>query len=415
ANFNALDLYYQGIDFYHGRGSGAADARSAELAFARATEEDPGFAAAWAGLAQARSWQIRVGLATDTTAARQALDRAVALAPEERETALAQGQYLYYAKGDFQAATDHLESALRSWPEDVELLTSRALILRRLGRWQEALDSLQRAHDSDLRNPDILENLAQTLGYLRRYDEAERYYDQQLALTPDAEAPRFSKIFIALYGRGDTLRTRRLLGAWIDPRNKPFHASLVATLGFFERDYDGGLAALEGLPVDPYFPVDGTFRLALLSRWAGREEASRAWADSLYSAAERMIAKYRAVPGDPFGPAATHISYRGLAHALSGRFAEAVRDGRRGAEMLPLSKDAIEAESVLDNLATIYVLVGDRDAALAVLDTLVSNPSSMGAGRLRLDPTYDSLRGDPRFDALIRKAEAAERSGTGTR
>jgi TolB-like protein/Tfp pilus assembly protein PilF len=417
ANLHALDLYYQGIDFYSNRIENM-DARSAELAFARATDADPSFAAAWAGLAQARSWLIRWGMETDTTSARQALDRAVALAPGERETALAQGVYYYYAKGDFQTSADHFESALRSWPEDAELLNYRSLVLRRLGRWEEALDGQELAHQIDPRNPSILIDLAETLQFLRRYEEAELYFDQVLALLtpPETGRIRARKFELLLLGRGDTLSARRLLEAWIDPVNKLAYASYAARLAFFERDYSAGVAALESTLAERSFPVLAPFQLAILWRWAGQEETSLAWSDSLYFAADMMIEQFRSSQVDPFGSEAELTSYRGLAHALSGRFVEAVRDGRRGTEMLPYVKDAVEANEVLDNLATIYILVGNRDAALAVVDTLVSRPSvQVGAGRLRLDPTYDTLRGDPRFDGLIHKAEVAERTGTGTR
>ncbi|HJR54025.1 MAG TPA: hypothetical protein VJ982_09945, partial [Gemmatimonadota bacterium] len=118
---------------------------------------------------------------------------------------------------------------------------------------------------------------------------------------------------------------------------------------------------------------------------------------------------------DPFGFQSQLTAFRGLAHALAGRRSEAITDGRRAVEMLPISKDAIEGEIVLVNLAMIYALVGDRDAAFRTLETLASVPSELGPGRLQLDPTFDSLRDDPRFESLIQKAEAAERNGTGTR
>ncbi|CAN5869194.1 adenylate/guanylate cyclase domain-containing protein [soil metagenome] len=140
-DLEALDLYYQGIAYYRSRGGyGFESARQAETSLAAAVEADPGFADAWAALAMARGWQLRNGVSTDTTEAREALDRAVALAPEARETTLAEGVYLYYAKADFAAADERFQAALARWPDDVELLGWRSLVVRRLGRWEEALE-----------------------------------------------------------------------------------------------------------------------------------------------------------------------------------------------------------------------------------------------------------------------------------
>jgi class 3 adenylate cyclase/TolB-like protein/Tfp pilus assembly protein PilF len=416
-NLEALDLYYQGRVFYRGRsGYGFENARRAERSFAEAVEADPEFAEAWAALVQARSWQLRNGVATDTTGARAALDRAVALAPDAHETALAEGAYLYYAKGDFEAAAERFENALTRWPGDAEMLIWQAWVLRRLGRWTETLQSAEAAREADPRNPNVLTGLAEILQDLRRFDEAERTFDQVLALNPNEGASRYWKFHLLLYGRGDTLRARRFLEASADAMSPAGYASLAATLAFFERDYEAGIAALEGQPVEPDFTVDAPYQLAMLSRWAGRPEASRVWADSLLASAERMIARYRSTSFDPFASEAIYVSFRGIAHALSGRREDAVRDGRWAAEKLPLSKDAAEAPRILAYVATIYVLVEDREAALEILDALVSHPNPwMAAGRLRLDPTYDPLRDDSRFEALIRKAEAAERSGTGAR
>ena len=117
-NLEALDLYYQGLEYYRTRaGYGFESARRSEATLSAAVEADPAFAAAWAALAQARAWQLRNGVETDTTGAREALDRAAALAPDSRETIVAEGVYLYYARADFAAADDRFREALSRWPD----------------------------------------------------------------------------------------------------------------------------------------------------------------------------------------------------------------------------------------------------------------------------------------------------------
>jgi serine/threonine-protein kinase len=414
-NLEALDLYYQGLEYYRTRaGYGFESSRRAESTLAAAVEADPQFAAAWAALAQARAWQIRNGVETDTTGAREALDRAVALAPEERETIVAEGVYLYYAKADFAAADDRFREALSRWPDDADLIGLRSLVVRRLGRWEEALELGERARAIDPRNPNILSYLGETLGNLRRYEEAERTWDQVLSLNPRDGTARFWKMLLLLEGRGDIPRAGRFLEASADVLGAAGHARFVALVSFYERDYEGGIAALEGQPVEPDSPTDAPFLLARLSHLAGREPETRVWADSLQRAADRKIAELESGL-DPFVQRAENYAFRGIAHALSGRPTEAVRDGRRAMELLPISRDAVDAPRMHVQVATVFLLAGDRDAAFRVLDTLASIPSELSAASLRLNPVYDSLRDDPRYAELLRKLEAAERSGTGTR
>ncbi|HYO46163.1 MAG TPA: tetratricopeptide repeat protein, partial [Gemmatimonadota bacterium] len=414
-NLEALDLYYQGLAYYRSRaGYGFESARRAESTLAAAVEADPEFAAAWAALAEARAWHLRQGVETDTTGAREALDRAAALAPEARETIVAEGVYLYYARADFGAADDRFREALSRWPEDADLIGLRSLVVRRQGRWEEALELGERARAIDPRNPQVLSYLGETLGNLRRYEEAEQTWDQVLALNPGDGSARFWKTLLLLESRGDVARARRFLDASAEVIGPAAHARFAALVSIYERDYDGGIAALEGKPVEPDSPTDAPAWLALLSHWAGREPETRLWADSLQRAADREIAELEAGL-DPFVQRAEAYAFRGIAHALSGRPAEAVREGRRAMELLPVSRDAVDAPRMHMIVATAFVLAGDRDAAFRVLDTLASVPSPLSAASLRLNPVYDSLRDDPRYAALLRKLEAAERSGTGTR
>jgi serine/threonine-protein kinase len=414
-NLEALDLYYQGLEYYRSRGGyGYENARRAVSTLAAAVEADPGFAEAWAALAQAHGWQLRNGAETDTTAAREALDRAVALAPEDRTTMLTEGVYLYYAKADFQAADERFEAALSRWPDDGELLAWRSLVVRRLGHWDEALEMGERAVALDPRNQVLLSYFAETLENVRRYDDALRTWDQALALNPRDASARYWKILLLVEGLGDPARARRFLDASADVLGPAGHAWFAAWVSLYERDFDGGITALVGQPVEPDAPTSAPVALALLTHFAGRAAETRIWADSLQRSADRAIAEADAGV-DPFVQRAEHYAYRGIAHALQGHSAEAVRDGRRAREILPISRDAVDAPRMQVLVATAFVLAGDRDAAFDVLDELAGVPGPLSSAMLRLNPVYDSIREDPRYDALLRKLEAAERSGSGTR
>jgi serine/threonine-protein kinase len=354
-----------------------------------------------------------VGVTTNAQGVREALDRSIALAPQARETALAEGIYLYYAKADFAAAADRFRKILSRSPDDSEALIGYSLVLRRLGRWGEAIEVGERARGIDPRNPEVQRYLGENLTYVRRYDEADEPFDRAIELSPDFQGPRFGKLTLAQL-RGDTASARRL-GADLVGRLPPeASAVLVAQQAFLSRDYEAGIAALEGQPLDRDNPSAALLELAALHRWAGNEDGARLYADSVLAVAERKIAELHSDSLDPFVQRALHIAWRGQAHALSGRSMEAARDARLALDLLPASRDAVEAENVLLQASKVYALIGDRDAAFRVLDTLASIPSLLSAAMVRLDPSYDSLRDDPRYAALVRKLEAAERSGTGT-
>ena len=413
-NLEALDLYYRGLEAYRSRGGqAAAGNRDAEHFLERATEEDPEFAAAWAALAEARAWLIRIGAVTDTTASRKALDRALALAPGSRETLLAEGIYLYYARADFAGASERFTTLLRDRPEDTEAMYWQALLFRRLGRFEEAVQILERLQEDDPRNESIVSGLGVTLFHLRQYDAAEQRLDEALALSFTEDATR-NRVFLFLWGRGDVGGAREFLDEVATDLDPGLYALYDAMIKLFERDYDAGLEALAGETVPPDQKPQALYLQALLARLAGEEELSREMTDSLSEAAEERIAEYRK-GADPFRFEAQLTAYRGLAHALAGRRPEAERDARSAVEMLPVSSDAIEGEIVLQSVAALHALADQSDSAIQTLETLASIPSKLGAGRLRLDPAFDSLRDDERYEALIERVETAERSGTGTR
>jgi len=412
-DLEALDLYYRGIELYRQRGASAAMAREAEQALQAAVADDPEFAAVWAALAQARSWLVRVGIETDPSRARQALDRARALAPEAHATVLAEGDFLYYAEGDFRAAADHFADALERWPNDSEMRGALGIVLRRLGRWEEATANFEAALQQDPRNVSLHRTLGSTYWMLRDYARANRSFDRVLALEPDNQDALIYGFMYRLESEGDLAGAERYLAENAQRFEPGLYALLAANLAYYERDFSGGVSGLAWAPGDPDFPHFELFYRALHARGAGQEAEALAWADSLRAAAEWDLTRARAAAADPFGLQAKSLAWRGVANALLGRRAEASGDAARAAELLPLSRDAVEGAEVLDFVQMIHALSGNREAVFPALEAFYLAPAAVraGSGRLRLDPMYDSLRDDPRFATVVRKVEEMERRG----
>ena len=415
ANMEALDHYHRGRELFAQRGSPAPDTEGPH-AFERAVALDPKFAAAWAGLAETRSWLIRQQLAFDTTPARQALDRAEALAPDAPETEMARGYYTYYAKGEYAAALAHFQAVHKARPSNVEALAAVGYIARRQGDWSATLDYEERVAALDPRNANPLWDIGGTHQQLRRFAASRQVLERALVLNPDYEAARYF-MFFSLWGAGDTAR----LAAFVkesEPHVDAWAMSWMnSTLALGRRDYRSAIRFMTtAQPVNAPQRRWRMLYIALDAHAAGQHQMAVAYADSLRRLAEQDLKRLTGWR-DVFGQLADAHAYLGLAQALLGDKEAALREGRIAAALNHVSRDAVEGPRGAGQLAAIYVLVGERDSAFAQLHYLLTIPAQYGrpgmitgtAAGLRLDPLCDPLRGDPRFDALVRDAVKRER------
>ena len=414
-NMEALDHYHRGRELFAQRGSPAPDSEGSR-AFERAVALDPKYAPAWAGLAEARSWLIRQQLAFDTTPARQALDRAAALAPDAPETEMARGYYAYYAKGEYGEALVHFQAVHKARPSDVEALAAVGYIARRRGDWSGALEYEQRVADLDPRSAPPLWDMGGTYQQLRRFDASRQVLERALVLNPDYEAAR-AFMFLTLWGAGDTTRLMAFVkeseahvGAWT-------MSWMNSNVALARRDYPTAIRVMTASR--PANEPQRRWRLlfiALDAHVAGEKALAAAYADSVRRLAEEDLKRLTGWR-DVFGQLADAHANLGLAQALLSDKDAAVREGRIAAALNNVTRDAVEGPRSAGHLAAIYLLVNDRDSAFAQLHYLLTIPTAEGrpgsiigtAGGLRLEPLCDPLRGDPRFDALLRDAEQRER------
>jgi tetratricopeptide (TPR) repeat protein len=185
------------------------------------------------------------------------------------------------------------------------------------------------------------------------------------------------------------------------------------------RDYERALELARGLTGEPAVVLTSStvrrshsraMRLALAYRMAGDDQAARVWADSAVAEARAALAE-RPQPGlrDRFGVAGAAHAYLGLSLALRGDpgdAEEAVREAEEAVRLYGYDRDSQDSDTFDWLLLRTYVLTDRPDEAIAFMEELLSRPSVFGLGDLKLDPLYDELRQDPRFEGLIRKAEA---------
>jgi Flp pilus assembly protein TadD len=417
-NLDAWNAYHEG-KLLQERSNEAESERATVAAFERAVALDPGFVAAWALLVRAQAWLLRRGLESDTTPARQSLDELQALDAGGADALYAEGVYEYYARGDFEAALPLLQQARRVRPGDPEILQHEGWVLRRLGRWDEAMELIDRAIQVDPRNPTLVWNQGLNNYRLRRFGTGSRQFTMALDLDPSGPIVGAFFAELKLFSEGDSAAARRVLEAGRGLNAEGQREALSYWLAYVGRDYDRAIEHALDLTGEPAGVATSStvlhdhsraMRLALAYRLAGDDQTARTWADSAVAEARAALAERpEPVPWDRFGAAASAHAFLGMSLALRGEpgdAGEAVRHAEEAVRLYGYERDAADGDTFDWLLVRTYVLADRPDDAIEQMDLMLSYPSVFGLGDLKLDPLYDELREDPRWEGLVRKAEA---------
>jgi len=383
-----------------------------------ATRLDPNFLSAWALLVNARAWLIRQGLEQDTLPAFQALERLRNLAPDSPQRYQGEGNYQYYAKGDFPAALTHFQMARRLRPTDQDAAESVAYIFRRLGRWTESIDILDEFVRQDPMNPRLAFNQAINFQVIGDFEEATRLFELAEQLNPSRVASRTFFAAMELFGRGDIDKAREVIERppafgdgsevavslfWQSYFNREFEAAIDAI-----RHVDGRALQIANASVGHEVEARVVL-MALAYAMVDNNPAALVMADSAVALATAELNRRQdTLPIDRFGHKAIAHSSLALALALRGSandHDEAIRHARKAADLYNLDMDALNGDNAMWTLARVYALTGRNDEALGQLAEIMSRPGRLGVGALRLDPIWDPIRDDPRFQEIIEQRE----------
>lgn len=416
-NLEAWNAYHEG-KLLEERSNDPESERATVAAFERAVELDPGFVAAWARLVRAQAWLIRRGMESDSLPARRSLDALKALDPGGADAYFAEGLYEYYALGDYEEALAAFQVARRIRPGDPEILQHEGWVLRRLGRWDEAMDLIDQAIQVDPRNPTLVWNQGLNNYTLRRYSTASRQFEMALDLDPGGSVVGAFLAELKLFSEGDSAATRRTLEAGRGLEAPGQREAVAYWLAYAGRDYDRAIEHALALTGEPAGVLTSSnvrhshsraMRLSLAYRLAGDDRAARMWADSAVAEARAALAERpEPVPWDRFGAAASAHAFLGMSLALRGEpgdAEEAVRHAEEAVRLHGYERDGADSDTFHWLLLRTYVLTNRFDEAMAMMEEMLSRPSVFGLGDLKLDPLYDPLREDPRYEGLIRKAE----------
>ncbi len=397
-NLAAYDAYLKGEEVSKSVSVGDPPSlRRAMVYYEQAIALDSSFAIAWA--ARARVYSALYGNSVpDPGLARTALasaERARALAPDRPEGYLALAEYYRGVANDSPRAFEQAQLGLKAAPADVNLLVVAALAQQAQGRWEAATELLGKAQAIDPRSTSTGWRLARSLLFRRRYDEAQVACERGLQVAPTHLGILETGAMIAA-AQGDLAAARAAL------RSAPAAVDPAAFVAYVANFYDlfwlldeSQRTLLYQLTPAQFDDDRGAWGLALAGAYAlqGDVRQARAHADSARAALEEQI---RSTPTD----GQLH-ALLGVALAYLGRKAEAIREGQRGVELSPTSRNAFSGPYVQHQLARIYILVGEPEKALDQLEPLLQIPYYLSPGWLRIDPAFDSLRKLPRFQKLV--------------
>ena len=405
-NPDAYLLFIQAHDYANRAEHFRDDSLKAEELFEQVIKLDPKFAAAFAGLSMVESWIYHSSEPTPARRekARLFADESLRLQPNLPEGHLALGFSYFFGDRDYERALAEFEIAKRDLPNEAQAYTAIGAIQRRQGKWTESTANLEKAAALDPKNQSILINLAYSYMALRNSEAADKIVDRVIAIAPQSFAMLVLKAELAVAWRGDLTVAERQLSAipaevdldglvtwarsWVLMLQRKWPEALVVVQKFSGETLIIGTGAA---------PLPKAWLQGLIHLLQGDKSRAYIEFDHARGVSEKLL---REAPED----AARHAQH-GVILAALGRKEEAIAEGKRAVELLPESQDAFDGPQFTASLAQIYAWTGESDEAFRLLGHLLALPNGLTVQQLKLDPVWDPLRADPRFQKLCEEKQ----------
>jgi serine/threonine protein kinase/Tfp pilus assembly protein PilF len=380
--------------------------------YEKAIQLDPSFALAFAQLSYTESTlYLGTGNPSSLEKARTAAIEAIRLQPGLPEAHLALGYLYYRGDRDYQRALDELAIAKVGLPNDSEIFLVIGSIERRQGKWSQSTIHLEKAASLNPKDASLWANLATNYQALRNFPAAATALDRGAAAEPNYFMIHYLRARLEIDWKGDTDAMERLLLQTPQSSDPDGQVTLARfQLELLQRKYDEALQALYNSPRDRFsgWKAGVPFPKPFLSAQAYQLANDKGKAYASFEEAQRIIeSDLQENPLD-----ASRHAILGLVFAGLGRNNDAIREGKRAVELLPESKDALDGPVMTLALAQIYAMIGDSDSALPLLEHSISLPGGVTISVLRLDPAWDPLRRDLRFQKLLTSPGAFPKNST---
>ena len=371
----------------------------------KAVARDPNFFLAYCQLAFAH--ELIDNTPARLALAKSAIDSAFRLRPDSGEAHLALAWHLFWGYSDYDRARAELALAQQSLPNNPQVFQLAGSMDRSQRRWADAIHNLERACELDPRNLPYLINFGSTYLWLHDYDQHAKVMDRIVALHPERRPGRIFRASVEVYRRADTgpLRAEieKILTNEPGSEKDPFVAGIRLNLALCDRDLDAAGSIAAALPLKQTLDAGFTqgsrdFSLGVVARLKGDAVAARA----AFMKVRADLEEAMRVHPDDMGL----LFDLGLIDAALGRKEDALSEGRRAMELVHPAQDPMFGQYTnetfrIRSFAMICAWAGERKLAIDQLEAVTKIPGGPSYGELRLDPMWDPLRGDPRFEEIV--------------
>jgi len=403
-NAEAYDYYLRGITSFR-KSYNESDFKIAEKMLLKAIELDPNFSRAYAVLSNVHSstyFEYFDHTESRVLKAKQTAEKSLEIEPDLIEGHIAMGWYYYLCWLDYNNALTEFRYALRLQPDNAEAVGGIGYIYRRQGKFQEALDYLRKALEISPRDNTLNNSFAGTLILLRRYNQSEQYVQKTILLAPDWRESYTAKALLYLLWSGDIEKARSVLKQ-ADQQNIRVETGYDIFCPIFIEiagaNYEKAIQLIKNMKTGvcdyQFFYIPNDIFLAEIYGLTNNTKSKIAYYDS---ARVLLQSKLKEFPDD----ARMHSSL-GIAYAGLGEKEKAIKEGERGVELLPISKEAWNGFYREMDLAKIYTKVGEYDLAIDKIDYLLSIPGELSVPYIQIDPVWRPLLHIPRFQKVLEK------------
>lgn len=408
-NPKAYDAYLRGLAYTLKTGNSPANTLAAQKYLTEAVRLDPKYALSWALLSYVDALGYLTLTLQPTDALReqtgQAAETAIALQPNLGEAVLARGYYYYACLKDYDSAVRYFEQARQFLPNSSQIPESLAYVERRRGQWDRSESYFNEAEQLDPRNASLLTQHAQSYMIVRRFPEALRKFDQVLDVIPDDVDTLAQQAGIA-QAQGDLPRAAALLAPLNPPADDTGALEIQIYQAILERRPAQVITRLKEMLATPDPALgynNGELRFWL--GWAQEVAGDSSAAQETWRQSRNELEPFLEEQPENY----VLIGDLALVNAGLNDKTAALALAEQAMTVLPLEKDVVDGPAPIEVLARVAAQLGEPDRAIAALEKLLSIPSEgalasrvpLTPALLRLDPMFDPLRNNPRFQELI--------------
>ncbi len=401
SNSEAYDLYLKAKYFAEDI-TNEKNSRIALELLQQAINIDANFAEAYAQLSVVRSnmyWSYFDRTKENLAKSKASAEKALQINPDLPDAHAAMGDYFYHGVLDYDSALEQYNEALKLNPNNVNAMNGTAYVLRRQGKMEETINYLNKTYAINPQDYMIVFSLGETYGLLRKYKDAYPYIDKAIYLAPEAVAAYDLKANTVLREKGDTKETREIIRSAQRKKiglDSDLFRNTLFLCDILDRNYSGALKEIKGIKETDgqfYYKPEDLYIAIVYSLMNNKTQA-----DQYYRSAIKVLQeKIKQHPDDSRLYSSLGICYAGL-----GEKEKAIKEGKHGYELLPITKEAWRGSYRLFDLAVIYAKVGEQNKALDAIDDLLNRPTDViSVALLKLDPTWESLHSNKRYQELI--------------